>query len=119
MDISDFPERFEDMTPRAQRIFEAIANVFYDGDIELAFASARAGMLALYLYRFDGRPESQLTEAGAAAWAPAWISDDRLLYHTYEQGRLQVRVLNPESGEAPLLGATLDSAAWPAARTPD
>lgn len=85
----------------------------------LAFASARAGMLALYLYRFDGRPESQLTEAGAAAWAPAWISDDRLLYHTYEQGRLQVRVLNPESGEAPLLGATLDSAAWPAARTPD
>ncbi|MGI6366885.1 MAG: hypothetical protein ACOX2L_00755 [Anaerolineae bacterium] len=29
------------MTPRAQRIFEAIANVFYDGDIELAFASAR------------------------------------------------------------------------------
>ena len=41
MDISDFPERFEDMTPRAQRIFEAIANVFYDGDIELAFASAR------------------------------------------------------------------------------
>jgi hypothetical protein len=41
MDVPGFPKRIEDMTPRAQRILKAVANVFYGGDIELAFASAR------------------------------------------------------------------------------
>lgn len=82
----------------------------------LAFASSRAGALSLYLHLLDGGPESQLTEAGVAAWAPTWLSHDRLLYHTYEQGQLQVRVLNPGSGHTIPLAAGLDSAAWPSAR---
>lgn len=85
----------------------------------LAFSSARSGVLRLYLYTLPAGEETPLTEGRAPAWAPVWLSDGRLLYHTYEQGRLQVRVLNPDSGQAYPLGATLDNAAWPAVQTRD
>jgi Tol biopolymer transport system component len=79
----------------------------------LAFASSRSGSLALYLLTLDDGRATALGASRAAAWAPAWLAEGRLLYHAYDGRRLQAFLLETASGASIPLTPDLEHAGWP------
>ncbi|MDT8288022.1 MAG: hypothetical protein RQ748_13010, partial [Elusimicrobiales bacterium] len=80
----------------------------------LAFAGNRGDGLRLFLLELEEELAYSLTEMRASQWAPRWLDGERLLFHAYDGRRLQVYLLDLETGALGLLNRDLDSAAWPA-----